>query len=68
MSRQYFRWVDKPKQRGGKRAGAGRKPIDEKAAAVTIYIYPSIIEAIGGKAAVQDVMKQAVLSKYKKKK
>lgn len=32
---------------GGKRKSAGRKPIDDKKIAVTIYVKESVIEALG---------------------
>lgn len=62
-------WIDKflsdghnllNQEMGGKRTGSGRKPVEEKAAPVTIYIYPSRIESLGGKDEVQRIMKEAV--------
>ena len=45
------------KHRGGKRKGAGRKPIKDKKIAVTIYVRPSEIERLGGIVAFKKSLK-----------
>ena len=35
------------KTQGGKRKSAGRKPVDDKKMAVTIYVKESVIEMLG---------------------
>jgi hypothetical protein len=66
-AKKYFRWMEE-KTRGGKREGAGRKPVKDKAVQVTIYLKPSVIKALGGKDAVQTIMKAAVHEKWESKK
>jgi hypothetical protein len=66
-TKKYIRWMAEQNKKGGKREGAGRKPVEEKAIPVTIYVRPSIIEEMGGKDEIQNIMKQAVFVAYKKK-
>lgn len=40
--------MDNKKSRGGKRSGAGRKPIADKKLQITLYIKQSTIERNGG--------------------
>jgi len=37
----------KKKTHGGKRKSAGRKPVDDKKIAVTLYVKESVIETMG---------------------
>lgn len=44
---------------GGKRANSGRKTLSEKKEPITVYLYPSEIDRLGGKDGVKFTVKQA---------
>lgn len=50
----------KKQTRGGARPRAGRKPIDDKKVAVTVYIRESRIDALGGMEAVKQLAINAI--------
>lgn len=48
------------KKHGGKRKGAGRKPVTDKKEAIFVYIKGSVIKKNGGKEAVKDKLEAAL--------
>lgn len=52
--------MDNKKSRGGKRAGAGRKPITDKKRQITLYIKQSTIELNGGITQVKKTLLNAL--------
>ena len=51
---------------GGKRKGAGRKPIADKKIALTIYMPESIIKKCGGEYFAKSIMENSLLLKARK--
>lgn len=51
----------KQKTRGGKRPNSGRKPLAEKKEPVTVYLYPSEIDKLGGRDGVKHFLKLSAL-------
>lgn len=56
--------VSIPAGSGGQRNNSGRKPIDDKKIQCYSFIRSSVIEALGGKQKVQNIMTEAVQKAY----
>lgn len=52
-------------QHGGKRNGAGRKPVDDPKIPLTIYIRKSRVKAVGGEDAARTLAIKAIERKAK---
>lgn len=58
--------IEQGEKRGGKRDGAGRPPLPEKAIQCYAYIAESKVTALGGREATQEIMKKAVDTEHEK--
>jgi hypothetical protein len=57
----------KKSKKGGPREGSGRKPVEDKAIAFTIYVRESWVEVVG-KEEMRDALIKAAEREYKKQK
>ena len=64
----YIRKMDDANGRGGKRKGAGRKPVKDKKLPITTFIETSKIESVGGEEAVKELIYFTVDKAAKKSK
>lgn len=57
----------KQNTRGGVRAGAGRKPVNDKKVGLFVYVPRSVIDALGGQPAAKQAAERALIRAAKKK-
>lgn len=53
-------------KRGGKRTGAGRKPLKEKKTPVFAYVLESHVDTVGGKESAKAIAEQAIIRQARK--